>query len=218
MCTSSRSPARAFVDGFSGDPFTRTWPTAHNRVAGGPDLTEAHRAEPTIDASPVGHPGAVTGCRIAPPREGATLPLRPRRSGRTSGRHPPTRPVALDRCLVDGLPQDPRGASSKTRVGPEIPFRTTSRPPSNAKPRSLPMSRTRSDVRMCPAVGGVTDPAGEGDRRAEQVVVVVNGFAGGDPDPHPKFGRQALGERVPGTRPGWPWSTPARSPRRRTRP
>lgn len=36
-------------------------------------------------------------------------------------------------------------------------------------------------------VGGATDPAGQSDRRPEQVVVVVDRFAGGDPDPYPKF-------------------------------
>jgi hypothetical protein len=35
MRASTRSPARTFVDGFAGDPFTRTWPPSHNRVASG---------------------------------------------------------------------------------------------------------------------------------------------------------------------------------------
>src|SRR5665811_643498 len=35
MKASTRSPARTFVDGFAGIPFTRTWPPSHNRVASG---------------------------------------------------------------------------------------------------------------------------------------------------------------------------------------
>jgi hypothetical protein len=38
-----------------------------------------------------------------------------------------------------------------------------------------------------PGLGSATDPAGQGDRRPEQVVVMVDRFAGGDPDPDPKF-------------------------------
>jgi rhodanese-related sulfurtransferase len=44
-----------------------------------------------------------------------------------------------------------------------------------------------------PGLGGVTDPAGKGDRGPEQVVVVVDWFAGGDPDPHPKIRCLTLG-------------------------
>ena len=44
-----------------------------------------------------------------------------------------------------------------------------------------------------PGIGGIADPAGKGDRRPEQVVVVVDWFAGGDPDPHPKFRCLTLG-------------------------
>jgi len=39
MSASTRSPARTFVDGFAGDPFTRTWPASHKLVASGRVLT-----------------------------------------------------------------------------------------------------------------------------------------------------------------------------------
>lgn len=35
MSASTRSPARIFVEGFADDPFMRTWPPSHNRVASG---------------------------------------------------------------------------------------------------------------------------------------------------------------------------------------
>src|SRR6188472_3975087 len=44
-----------------------------------------------------------------------------------------------------------------------------------------------------PGSGGVTYPAGQRDRRPEQVVVMVDGLAGRNADPHPKLCVRAIG-------------------------
>ena len=62
ISASTRSPARTFVDGFAGDPFTRTWPPSHNRVASGRVFTRrtAH-SQRSIRVSSVVR-GSVTRC------------------------------------------------------------------------------------------------------------------------------------------------------------
>ncbi len=67
-------------------------------------------------------------------------------------------------------------------------------------------------------LSGLTDPAGKVHGRSEHVVVVVDGFAGGQADPDPKLGRRATGgarlEPVLDRR----GALEARWPRRRTTP
>ena len=68
MSASTRSPARTFVDGFAGDPFTRTWPASHNRVASGRVFTRrTAQSQRSIRVSLVAR-GSVTRCRMARPR------------------------------------------------------------------------------------------------------------------------------------------------------
>ena len=89
---------------------------------------------------PCAKPGPHPGLRV----RSSGRDLRAREAPALNGRR------ALDASAARAR-QCSRDASSNTRVGPENPFRTTSRPPSNAKPRALPKSRTTSDVRMRPA-------------------------------------------------------------------
>ena len=80
MSASTRSPARTFVDGFAGDPFTRTWPPSHNRVASGRVFTRrtAH-SQRSIRVSSVAR-GSVTRCWMARPRRGRGERTRPDRT------------------------------------------------------------------------------------------------------------------------------------------
>jgi hypothetical protein len=65
MRASTRSPGRTFADGFAADPFTRTWPPSHNRVASGRVFTRrtAH-SQRSIRVSSIAR-GSVTRSRIA---------------------------------------------------------------------------------------------------------------------------------------------------------
>ena len=93
MNASTRSPARTFVDGFAGNPLTRTWPPSHNRVARGRVFTRrtAHSQRSTRVATVAG--GSVTRSRMArlakASRETARSMARPRSLAVTASRPGP---------------------------------------------------------------------------------------------------------------------------------
>ena len=137
MNASTRSPARTFVDGFAGDPFTRTWPPSHNRVASGRVFTRRTAHSQRSIRVCVGGEGVSHRPRMARLAMASRRPCPPRRviEGQAIGARAARKP---DHGSGFGLSREWSGRED-LNLRPYRPERYAL--PSCATPRPVPVER-----------------------------------------------------------------------------